>query len=439
MIFKIASMWIGLLLCAGAVLVANASPHAADIEQLIGDKKFIGRISDNISEDARMDVPDLVAKYRYPLEVHNVVTRDGYILTMHRIPHGRDQNNNPNVKKPVIFLMHGLLSSSADWVLMGPGCAFGYILAEAGYDVWMGNARGNYYSRQHLRLRPDALLNTDFWEFSWDEIGNIDLPIMIDYTLKTTGQERLHYIGHSQGTTAFFVMASLRPEYNQKIISMHAMAPVAYLANSASLLLRAIAQFSSPLDSLARLIGMGEFLPNNAIMTWAGHALCMDEVSIQQICSNILFLVGGWNEAQHNRTMLPVKLGHTPAGASVRQFVHYGQSIADKTFKRFDHGRLKNRRVYGSYRAPAYDLSKITVPVFLHYSASDPLAHVNDVDRLFRELGRPVGKFRISDRSFSHLDFLWGVDAKPLLFDRIINLVQAMDVNGFDDVSDLRI
>lgn len=123
-----------------------------------------------------------------------------------------------------------------------------YLLAEAGYDVWLGNARGNYYSRTHVRLRPDAIFNTDYWEFSWDEIGNIDLPTMIDYALEHTGQQRLHYIGHSQGTTSFFVMGSLRPDYNQKIISMHALAPVAFLANSGHLLLRALAQFSNPLD-----------------------------------------------------------------------------------------------------------------------------------------------------------------------------------------------
>lgn len=69
--------------------------------------------------------PELVRKYRYPLEIHQVTTSDGYILTMHRIPHGRDQNNDPSAKRPVVFVMHGLLSSSADWVLMGPGCGFG--------------------------------------------------------------------------------------------------------------------------------------------------------------------------------------------------------------------------------------------------------------------------------------------------------------------------
>ena len=45
---------------------------------------------------------------------------------------------------------------------------------------------------------------------------------MIDFALAKTGQKDLHYIGHSQGTTAFFVMASLRKEMNAKIRTMHA-------------------------------------------------------------------------------------------------------------------------------------------------------------------------------------------------------------------------
>ncbi|XP_047027063.1 lipase 3-like [Helicoverpa zea] len=422
------------------VVFATCVALAAARGSLEGDRiletlnSIDSRYSTDVFEDARLDVPDLIRKYRYPVEVHNVTTQDGYILQMHRIPHGRDANNVPNRKKPVVFIMHGLLSSSADFVIMGPGSALAYILAEEGFDVWMGNARGNYYSRRHTSLNPDALLSTRYWRFSWDEIGNIDLPTMIDYALDVSGEERLHYVGHSQGTTAFFVMGSMQPAYNQKVISMHALAPVAYMANNRNLLLRVLASYSNNIESIASLIGIGEFMPNSVVFTWAGQALCRDEVIFQPICSNILFLIGGWNEDQHNSTMMPAIFGHTPAGASVRQLAHYGQGINDRGFRRYDQGsRLSNYRTYGSFRPPSYDLSKVTTPVFLHYSDSDPLAHVNDVDRLFRELGRPIGKFRIPLRSFSHLDFIYAINAKELLYDRVINLIKAMDANAFDE------
>ncbi|XP_013140106.1 PREDICTED: lipase 3-like [Papilio polytes] len=406
---------------------AGRAPNADYIEELVQNESFGPRFSDNLLEDARLDVPELVRKYRYPLEVHEVTTSDGYILRMHRIPHGRDQNNVPGMKKPVVFLMHGLLSSSADWIVMGPGNAFGYILAEYGFDVWMGNARGNYYSRRHVRLNPNSIFSNAFWEFSWDEIGNLDLPAMIDYALNHTGQKKLHYVGHSQGTTAFFVMGSLRPEFNNKILSMHAFGPVAYMAHNKSPLLTAISPFANRIEDLASLIGIGEFMPNNLIMTWAGQAMCRDEVVTQAICSNILFLIGGWNEAQHNATMLPVILGHAPAGAAVRQFVHYGQSIAGKEFRRYDHGWMTNLRVYGNMRPPKYDLGNIKAPVFLHYTYNDPLSQVEDVDRLHNELGAST-KMLVPLPLFNHLDFIWGIDAKELLFDGVIKIMRSIRV-----------
>jgi lysosomal acid lipase/cholesteryl ester hydrolase len=60
---------------------------------------------------------ELVKKYGYNGELHTVVTADGYILELHRITR---QTNSSQEGKPVALVMHGLLCSSAAWVLSGP-------------------------------------------------------------------------------------------------------------------------------------------------------------------------------------------------------------------------------------------------------------------------------------------------------------------------------
>ena len=71
-------------------------------------------------------------------------------------------------------------------VLPGPdhgGVAFR--LAERGYDVWLGNYRGNTYSRAHISLNADV--DAAFWEFTWDEMAKYDLPAELNYVLEKTG------------------------------------------------------------------------------------------------------------------------------------------------------------------------------------------------------------------------------------------------------------
>lgn len=37
-----------------------------------------------------------------------------------------------------------------------------FLLADQGYDVWLGNARGNTYSKGHIRLPLDS---AQYWNF----------------------------------------------------------------------------------------------------------------------------------------------------------------------------------------------------------------------------------------------------------------------------------
>lgn len=48
---------------------------------------------------------------------------------------------------------------------------------------------------------------------------------------------------------------------------------------------------------------------------------------------------------------------------------------------------------------------------------------LQDVDKLYKELGNPYGKFRVPHDKFNHLDFMWAIDVKDLLYDKILSLM----------------
>lgn len=118
---------------------------------------------------------------------------------------------------------------------MGPNQGLAYYLSDLGYDVWLGNSRGNRYSKRHITLNPKS---PAFWNFSFHQIGTIDLPETIDYILEKTGQKKLMYVGFSQGTTQLFIMASEKQHYLKKINHVHALSPVVFLSHTQSSLFK---------------------------------------------------------------------------------------------------------------------------------------------------------------------------------------------------------
>lgn len=113
------------------------------------------------------------------------------------------------------------------------------------YTTSIGNSRGNVYSTDHISLDPNGSRKqrSEFWSHSFHEIGYYDVPASIDFVLGKTNQMKLQFIGHSQGAAAFFVMASERPEYNDKIAMMHALAPAVYLSHCKTPFIRAVTPF----------------------------------------------------------------------------------------------------------------------------------------------------------------------------------------------------
>ncbi|KAK8733259.1 hypothetical protein OTU49_006552, partial [Cherax quadricarinatus] len=362
-----------------------------------------------------LTTPELIEAMGYPVEIHHVTTEDGYILELHRIPYGAE--DQPSEGRPVAYLEHCLLCSSSDYIMNDPDKALAYILADSGYDVWLSNMRGNTYSRNHIELLPEDLA---FWQFSWDEMGYYDVPASIDYVLGQTGAQDLYYIGWSMGTTVFWAMMSERPEYNQKVRAMAAMAPVAYTDQAQGPLIE-LAPYSGDLDTVFSLLGVGELLPGSDLMDYIAENFCDMEANTAEICYNFLFLICGPDSDEIPEEYLPLILSHMPAGTSVHTVNHYAQLILAGVFQKYDYGPINNLIHYGQETPPLYDLSHVSAPVGLFWGNTDWLADPTDVARLAAELPNLALNFQVNKTEFNHLDFGWGIDADKYVYQYILD------------------
>jgi pimeloyl-ACP methyl ester carboxylesterase len=178
--------------------------------------------------DCDYNITQIIKTKGYPCEEHKVTTKDGYILGVFRIPYGR--NSTSSLPGRPVLLQHGLLDAATTWVMNFPDQSLAYILADSGYDVWLGNMRGNYYSRAHTKYNPNR--DEAFWDFSWDDMARDDLPSMIYYILNVTQQTQIGYVGHSQGTMIAFAEFGHPDSVLQNNVSFYAaLAPVAHVGH----------------------------------------------------------------------------------------------------------------------------------------------------------------------------------------------------------------
>lgn len=374
-------------------------------------------------------IPDLVLPEGYPLEEHAVTTNDGYILTVYRLPHGKETEASAHhARRPAVLLQHGLLDSCAAWLFNGPNHSLGFMLADAGYDVWLGNSRGNTYSSKHVRLSAE---DPAFWQFSFDEMAEFDLPAIVDYIQERTGMEKIAYVGHSQGSTTAFAALSSNADLSSHISIGVMLGPVAFASHITNPFMGSLARMNT--DQIVTALGVRQFLPNNRTLSRALSTLCATQ---PQYCSSVMKVICGYNEENVDYKHLPIIIMYEPAGTSAQNVAHWAQGVRETlpVFQKFDYGtrcttvlgqpRMCNQRKYGSETPPAYDLGRISVPIALFTGGLDQLADEADAVLLVQALRESILVFSDNEPSYEHLDFVWGINAPERIYGKVMTLLE---------------
>lgn len=413
--------------------------------------------------------------------MHQVITKDNYIITLHRIVNPLVPLSLRSQLKPVL-LQHGLFTSAFNFIMIADKTirpkfdprdltrtwqqgvyipeqpfswhwflnhindltlarlgltkssdkynepdisdSLAFELANRAYDVWMGNARGSTYSLNHTQY--DYRTDWRYWDFSFNEIALYDFPAQIDYILKLRKRRSLSFVGHSQGNLGMFVLQSVQPSWADKVKPFIAMAPVAFIPDvqrgRLRPIIKAVAPFLTPrqLNELMK----GQLLPNTQAKSKMFDLICIPKWSTF-ICNSIMTAMLGNNLVRTNSSLTPIIAHHIPEGTSILNVLHYAQMVDSGRFESFDFGPEGNLRRYGSTRNPRYPIENIRSPDIAFVTArTDLLATEKNIALTKSALRVPLlDEFEVPEIIWGHGDYMYASGAGRVVNFHVIGLI----------------
>ncbi|CCD25011.1 sterol esterase NDAI_0E01950 [Naumovozyma dairenensis CBS 421] len=359
-------------------------------------------------------IHEMCAQFDINIEDHLVRTEDDYILTLHRIPPKTNITGSGTGK--IVYLHHGLLMCSDIWCCqLDKNKNLPFVLHNLGYDVWMGNNRGNKYSTAHLYEMPKS---KKFWDFSIDEFAFFDIPNSIDFILNHCQRDKLICIGFSQGSAQMFASFSINEYLNSKVSQFIAIAPA---MTPKGLHNRIVDTFAKSSPALMYLFFGRNILLPSATTIWQKTLhpkifnLCID------IGNRILFNWTSKNISEQQKLICYSKLYST---TSVKSVVHWFQILKSQKFQMFE----ASDNMFNSITRP-YQISRfptrtnIKIPILLIYGGMDSLV---DIKVMKKNLPQ-TGVFDIKVENHEHLDLIWGEDTDTLVISKIIKFIDFFD------------
>ncbi|TPX57558.1 hypothetical protein SpCBS45565_g08182 [Spizellomyces sp. 'palustris'] len=361
----------------------------------------------------------------FPFQHHYVTSKDGYILALHRIPTSRAEHESrkrekalarrsgtrptrqPTNNRPVVLLWHGFLMCSEVWVCTpDPKLSLAFTLADAGYDVWLGNTRGNKYSCKHRSLKPTE---EAFWDFSMDHLALYDLPDAVDYILKVTGVPSLTYIGFSQGTAQGFSSLSINSKLNKRINLFVALAPAAKPMGLENKVLGTMLNISPEIVFL--LFGRKSLL--SITLFWQSILTPLSFAWLIDVAVRFLFK---WNAEMIDHKNVCYQ--HLYSYTSVKCVVHWFQIIRNGRFQMYDESPTVLPNSSSGHVVPKFPTEHIQTPIALFYGGKDTLA---DMNWLLEETATPIYCMKVDE--YEHICFLWARGLEKTVYPAILGLL----------------
>ncbi|CDM29522.1 hypothetical protein CBS147339_4552 [Penicillium roqueforti] len=371
------------------------------------------------------DFTEICALFGFQAEEHIVQTSDGYLLGLHRLAYRKGEekmrvNNGPNgLRKKVVYLHHGLMMSSEVWVAVtDEQRCLPFQLVERGYDVWLGNNRGNKYSKKSIRCSPSS---NEFWDFSIDQFAFSDIPNSIEYILEVTDQPSLSYIGFSQGTAQAFATLAIHPLLNQKIDVFVALAPAMAPSGLRNRIVDSLMK-ASP-DFLFLLFGRRSILSSTTM--W--QTILYPPIFVR-IIDTALQALFNWKCRNISQTQKLAAYLHLYSFTSTKSVVHWFQIIRNKNFQFYDDELYAPFSVAASerfYKPVKYPTRNIKTPIVLLYGDNDSLV---DIGVMLK--GLPHDTVAQAIPTYEHLDFLWASDVDRQVFGYVFNALETYSRGG---------
>ncbi|KAJ8952293.1 hypothetical protein NQ318_007461, partial [Aromia moschata] len=354
---------------------------------------------------------EIIQSWKVTAEEHYIVTDDGYVLLLERA------FSTVSRKYPII-ITHGIAMNGLAYVMKQKI----FLLTELGYDVWVLNFRGTWYSRGHMTLNFN---DAKYWTYSINELGVHDINKALKHVYKET-KEKAIYIGFSMGTTSFFIHATTFPNITQQYVKgMIGLAPVINFKGITS-----IAKYSGHhlvwpiLRFFIYRLWNGKMLPGFSKI-FSRFITSSYGMYAAQLLLNLLF---GYDYQQMDPYTFPLyPYWIDTVGAEV--YSHYVQIYQDGVFQNYDHGTIQNVINYGRIRPPSYNLSNVAVPVALFVGANDILATPTNAEQLYSELPKTsrCGYHVIEFEKWNHIDFISAKDLNTYLYTHLFEVIEEME------------